>query len=230
MQVPHAPPQVSGPHCLPVHCGLQVLPHPPQLPWHRLMHAASHAVMQQNGSASHTHFSQPHPAHPGAGLLTHPSLGGHTPQSFGHNTQFSVDSHLALPHKAGHCPQSCTQLLQVSPATLSQKKSPHLGAHLPQSVGQVWQVSPAVNGVGWVQMPSPQLGPHGPQSLGQVLHDSPAAASHLKSPQLGLHGPQSVGQLEHVSTTPPNGLVEHWPSPQNGLHGPQSVGQVWQFS
>ena len=110
-QVPHEPPQLSAPHCLRLpsalaHCGVQVVPQPPQdLPWHLLTQLLSHALAQQNGSRSHTHFSQPQPPQPGRpGVGVQPSLGGHLPQSL-------------------------AQLLQVSPCAAAHTPSPQTGVH-----------------------------------------------------------------------------------------------------
>lgn len=50
-QTPQLPPQLSPPHNLPLHCGTQAGPQPPQfLAWHLLTQLTSHALAQQKGS------------------------------------------------------------------------------------------------------------------------------------------------------------------------------------
>jgi hypothetical protein len=71
----------------------------------------------------------------------------------------------------GQAPQSCGQVLQVSPPL--QLPFGHVG-HAPQSCGQVLHVSPPL------QLPFGHVG-HAPQSCGQVLHVSPPA--QVRSPQ-----------------------------------------------
>ena len=153
--VPHEPPQVSAPHCFTLpsalaHCGMHVLPQPPQaLAWHLLTQLLSHALEQQNGSRSHTHFSQPQPLQPGTpGVAEQPSLGGHLPQSL-------------------------AQLEHVSPCAAAQRPSPQTGLQVPQSLEHVPHVSVPL------QVPSPhvvgQLPPHEPQIATHLLTHADAA-------------------------------------------------------
>jgi len=101
----------------------------------------------------------------------------------------------------GQIPQSCGQLVQVSPFCGSQLRLPQLGCGQ-QSLLQFWQVSPAS------QLPLPHWIGHTPQSSGQLLQDS--LASHLALPQTLGQMPQSAGQVEQVSPL----AGAHWPSPQ----------------
>jgi hypothetical protein len=118
---------------------------------------------------------------------SHLPLPQHWPQSFGHEAQVSLGSHLLFPHSGGQGPQSCAHVAQVSVGG-SHMKLPHWGGQVPQSWGQVSQLSPASH------FALPHLGGHRPQSCGQLVHVS-AGPTHMPSPHCGGQVPQSCAQV-----------------------------------
>jgi hypothetical protein len=73
-----------------------------------------------------------------------PQTSGHSPQSLGQISQLSVGSQAPLPHTGGHGPQSSEHDWHVSPYHGSHWPLPQAG-HEPQSCGQLRQLSDAAH-------------------------------------------------------------------------------------
>jgi len=205
VQAPHWPPHESGPHLLLPHLGVQSLTH-----W-KIWFSQCVPFRQAPQSPPQPSGPQVLPlqlgAHSHVPLLEQYCVDLHEP----HDPPQPSSPQTFLPHVGlhGQIPQSCGQLVQVSPFCGSQVKLPHPGIGQ-QSLAQLSHVSPGS------QVLLPQVTGHKPQSVGQLEQDSLASQAPL--PHTPGQMPQSLGQLPHVSVLGLHnpspqvfGKTEHWP-------------------
>ena len=196
-------------------------------------HRLSHAVVQQYGSAAHTHSMMSASLHPGVVLAWQQGpLPSHQPQSSGQSSQPSLPVHLPSPHLA--------QVPQSSESTSCTHRLSHAVSQQYGSAAQTHASTPSSLQPGvWcatqqpstLQMPQFSSSTSLTQSWSHSTWQQNGSASHTHSMMAGSshpgvsltaqqspspgHQPQSWGHSSHVSAP------VHSPSPHSA-HVPQS--------
>ena len=165
-------------------------------------HSPSHVVLQQNGSAAHTHSWTSRSSQPGVPLeMQQEPSPAQKPQSCGQSSQVSAPLHSPSPQMGSMPPQSAPQSASASPAQMpSQFTSQQYGSN---SQTQSWMSISSQPGVPLLSQQSPAQSPQSSAQVAQVSsalhspsphHGSPAHSGHISAASSAQSWSQAVSQ------------------------------------